>query len=108
MYIVAQKFGLLLQFFEVLPQENNRPMGENSPNLVTLLLASYFFYTPGVVTHNLGSCSLYTLQMCIPWYLFKFIVLLKTGLLCLRFNSWSHSYNRELQAQRCKSLRRQE
>jgi hypothetical protein len=29
---VAQKFGQRLQ----LPEENNRPMGESSPNLVTL------------------------------------------------------------------------
>jgi hypothetical protein len=32
---VAQKFGLLLWFSETLPEENNRPRGENT-NLATL------------------------------------------------------------------------
>jgi hypothetical protein len=32
---VAQNFGLLL-FFLNLPNVSNRPLGENSPNLVTL------------------------------------------------------------------------
>jgi hypothetical protein len=33
----AQKFGLLLKFSKNLPKVSNRPIGENSPNLVTLL-----------------------------------------------------------------------
>jgi hypothetical protein len=32
----AQIFGRLLYFSDKLLKENNRPMGENSPNLVTL------------------------------------------------------------------------
>jgi hypothetical protein len=34
---VVKKFGLLLQFSKKLPKENSRLLGENSPNLVTLL-----------------------------------------------------------------------
>jgi hypothetical protein len=34
---VAQKCALLLQFFKPLPKVNNHPLGENSPNLVTLV-----------------------------------------------------------------------
>jgi hypothetical protein len=33
---VAKVFGLLFFFFNKLPKENNRPIGENSPDLVTL------------------------------------------------------------------------
>jgi hypothetical protein len=33
----SQKCGLLLQFSKTMPKVNNRPLGENSPNLVTLL-----------------------------------------------------------------------
>jgi hypothetical protein len=33
---VAELFGLLLQFSQRLPTENSHPIGENSPNLVTL------------------------------------------------------------------------
>jgi hypothetical protein len=33
---VAREFALLMQFFKNLPKENNRPIGENSPNQVTL------------------------------------------------------------------------
>jgi hypothetical protein len=35
------KFGLLLQFSSKLPKVNNRPMGENSPNLATLFVAIF-------------------------------------------------------------------
>jgi hypothetical protein len=31
------KFSAISEIFEKLPNENNRPMGENSPNLATLL-----------------------------------------------------------------------
>jgi hypothetical protein len=34
---VPQKFGLILKYIKKLPIENKRPIGENSPNLVTLL-----------------------------------------------------------------------
>jgi hypothetical protein len=34
---VAQEFVLLLQFSKKLPKENDRQIGENSPNLVTLV-----------------------------------------------------------------------
>jgi hypothetical protein len=33
---VAQKVGVLLKFSKRLPKVNNHPIGENSPNLVTL------------------------------------------------------------------------
>jgi hypothetical protein len=33
---IAQLFWLLLQFSQKLPNENSHPIGENSPNLVTL------------------------------------------------------------------------
>jgi hypothetical protein len=33
---VAKNLGLLLYFFKTETGENNRPIGENSPNLVTL------------------------------------------------------------------------
>jgi hypothetical protein len=33
---VAQKFGQLLRFSKKLPNVNNRPIGKNWPNLVTL------------------------------------------------------------------------
>jgi hypothetical protein len=33
----SPKFGLLLSFLEELPKVNHRPIGENSPNLVTLV-----------------------------------------------------------------------
>jgi hypothetical protein len=35
-FVVAQKFEPLLQFSKKLPNVNNCPMGQNSPNLVTL------------------------------------------------------------------------
>jgi hypothetical protein len=34
---VSKKCGLLMQFLKKLPKVNNRPLGENSPNLVTLV-----------------------------------------------------------------------
>jgi hypothetical protein len=34
---VAQKFSLILKFSKKTPNNNNRPRGENLPNLVTLL-----------------------------------------------------------------------
>jgi hypothetical protein len=34
---MVRKLGLVPYFFEKLPNENKRPMGENSPNLVTLV-----------------------------------------------------------------------
>jgi hypothetical protein len=33
---LAKKCGGFLSFFKKLPKANNRPFGENSPNLVTL------------------------------------------------------------------------
>jgi hypothetical protein len=33
----STQIGLFLYFFSKLPKVNDRPMGENSPNLVTLL-----------------------------------------------------------------------
>jgi hypothetical protein len=40
----SQKFGLFLQFSKKLPYENNRPLGETSPNLVTLVGITKFTY----------------------------------------------------------------
>jgi hypothetical protein len=36
---VTKKFRLLRQFSQKLPKVNNGPMGENSPNLVTLFIS---------------------------------------------------------------------
>jgi hypothetical protein len=38
----AQKCGLLLLIFEKQPKVNNNPLGENSPNLVTLSASTFF------------------------------------------------------------------
>jgi hypothetical protein len=38
---VAWKCGLLYLFFKKLPKENNPPIGENSPNLVTLVGSAF-------------------------------------------------------------------
>jgi hypothetical protein len=38
---VAQKWGLLMDFSKNLPRINNCPIGENSPNLVTLFCSRH-------------------------------------------------------------------
>jgi hypothetical protein len=38
---VGQEFAILGQFSKNLPKENNRKTGENSPNLVTLLVTPF-------------------------------------------------------------------
>jgi hypothetical protein len=43
---------LLPLFSEKLPKENNRPLGENSPNLVTLLSFSHAFTWGRCYDHN--------------------------------------------------------
>jgi hypothetical protein len=42
---VAQLFVLFLQFSQKLPKLNSRPIGENSPNLVTLCMIPNFWAT---------------------------------------------------------------
>jgi hypothetical protein len=42
---VDQNVGYLSIFSKYLPKVNNRPMGENSPNLVTLLPSLVWFET---------------------------------------------------------------
>jgi hypothetical protein len=39
---VAQKYGILFFIIEKLPKVNNRPLGENSPKVVTLAVSQHF------------------------------------------------------------------
>jgi hypothetical protein len=42
---LAQKFGLLCVILNILSKENSRPIGEKSPNLVTLTQRSFVLGT---------------------------------------------------------------
>jgi hypothetical protein len=44
----SQKFGLLKQFSKYLPKVKIRKLGENSPNLVTLLVKYIYTYKLGL------------------------------------------------------------
>jgi hypothetical protein len=54
---VAKKYGLLLQFSEKIPKVNNHPLGENSPNLVTLLQESECTQTKCMESTYVAMCT---------------------------------------------------
>jgi hypothetical protein len=51
----SPKFGLFQQFSKKLPKENNRPIGENTPNLVTLLFGQNFSFLVRKTSENISA-----------------------------------------------------